>query len=191
MGGVTREPPNPEESVCRYNLKCTNKDCKFAHQSPAAPPGVTVDVSDVCSFGAACKNFKCVARHPSPATKFAHQSEQECKFWPNCQNPRCTFKHPSKPPCRNGADCKVEGCTFYHSAVMCKFKPCTNRYCTFKHEEGQRGAFPDKVWTAEGANQHVSERKFADGDAAEEEVIPGSGDDAMGGTEQQQTTVAG
>ncbi|CAN8099466.1 unnamed protein product [Discula destructiva] len=186
-----REPPNPEDTVCRFNLSCANNACKFAHQSPAAPPGVTIDVSDVCSFGVACKNFKCTGRHPSPATKVVHQSEQDCKFYPHCQNPRCTFRHPSKPPCRNGADCKTEGCEFFHTTVMCKFKPCTNRYCTFKHEEGQRGSFPDKVWTADGSgSQHPSERKFADLSAEEEQVLPGSGgDDAMGGTGQ--TTVAG
>lgn len=183
MSGVKREAANPDETVCRFNLSCNNKDCKFAHQSPAAPPGTTVDVQDVCSFGAACKNFKCVGRHPSPATRMAHQSEQDCKFWPNCQNARCPFKHPSKPPCRNGADCKTPGCEFYHNTVMCKFRPCTNRYCQFKHEEGQRGSFPDKVWTADGTKEHVSERQFADAKAAEEQVIPGSGDDAMGGTE--------
>lgn len=182
MGGVQREAQNPEETICRYNLNCGNKDCKFAHQSPAAPPGTHIDVKDVCSFGVACKNFKCVGRHPSPATKTAHQSEQDCKFWPNCQNPRCPFKHPSKPPCRNGGDCKTPGCEFYHTTVMCKFNPCTNRFCTFKHEDGQRGKFADKVWTADGS--HVSERKFADDKAAEEEVLPGAGDDAMGGTEQ-------
>lgn len=184
MSGVKREPANPEETVCRFNLTCNNKDCKFAHQSPAAPRGITVDVKDVCSFGAACKNFKCVGRHPSPATRAAHQSEQDCKFWPNCQNPHCLFKHPSKPPCRNGGDCKTPGCDFYHTTVMCKFRPCTNRFCTFKHEEGQRGSFPDKVWTADGSKEHVSERKFADDKAAEESVIPGSADDAMGGTEE-------
>ncbi|ROV99990.1 hypothetical protein VMCG_06175 [Cytospora schulzeri] len=200
MAGLQREPVNPDESVCKYNLHCTNKECKFAHQSPAAPPGTTVDLNDACSFGAACKNFKCVGRHPSPATKTAHQNEQDCKFWPNCQNPRCPFRHPSKPPCRNGADCKTAGCEFYHNTVMCKFRPCTNRYCQFKHEDGQRGTFPDKVWTADKADgTHVSERKFADDKVDEEQVIPGSagapgagaaaGDDAMGGTEQ--TTVAG
>lgn len=183
MGDGKGEATNPEEIVCRYNLKCTNRECKWAHQSPAAPPGVTMDLKDVCSFGAACKNFKCVGRHPSPATKAAHQSEQDCKFWPNCQNARCPFRHPSKPPCRNGGDCKTPGCDFYHSTVMCKFNPCTNRYCTFKHEDGQRGAFADKVWTADGAssNTHVSERKFADEKATEEQVLPG--DDAMEGTE--------
>lgn len=193
MSGVKREPPNPEEIVCRFNLTCTNKDCKFAHQSPAAPRGITVDVKDVCSFGAACKNFKCVARHPSPATRVAHQGELDCKFWPNCQNPHCPFKHPSKPPCRNGGDCKTPGCEFYHTTVMCKFRPCTNRFCTFKHEDGQRGTFSDKVWTADGTKeqQHVSERKFADDQVAEEQVIPGNtADDAMGGTEEE-AAVAG
>ncbi|KAI0433587.1 hypothetical protein F5Y09DRAFT_328819 [Xylaria sp. FL1042] len=162
MSQAKPEPPNPETTMCKFNLACTNKDCKFAHQSPAAPPNTTVDVSDVCSFGAACKNWKCVGRHPSPATKRAHQNEQECKFYPNCTNPHCPFKHPDMPPCRNGGDCNVEGCKFTHIQTMCKFKPCKNRYCPFKHEEGQRGTFPDKVWTADGAKNHVSERQFVD-----------------------------
>ncbi|OTA86763.1 hypothetical protein M434DRAFT_399733 [Hypoxylon sp. CO27-5] len=173
MAQSRREPPNPETTVCRFNLACTNKDCKFAHQSPAAPPNTTVDVNDVCSFGAACKNRKCVGRHPSPAAKRVYQNEQECKFYPNCTNPNCPFKHPEMPPCRNGGDCAVEGCKFTHLQTMCKFKPCTNRYCPYKHEEGQRGTFQDKVWTAEGAKEHVSERKFVDSNAPEELVVPG------------------
>lgn len=169
-----RQAPDPENAVCKYNLSCTNRDCKFAHQSPAAPPNITVDVTDVCSYGVACKNFKCVGRHPSPATKRAHQSEQECKFFPNCTNPRCPFKHPDMPPCRNGTDCKAEGCKFTHVQTMCRFNPCTNRYCVYKHEDGQqRGAFQDKVWTADGAsNGHRSERQFTSTEA-EEKVIVG------------------
>ncbi|KAJ2904782.1 hypothetical protein MKZ38_007138 [Zalerion maritima] len=170
----------PEETVCKYNLRCTNKDCKFAHQSPAAPPGITIDVQDVCSFGAACKNKKCVGRHPSPATKVAHQGEQNCKFYPNCQNPHCQFRHPP-PPCRNGGDCTAPNCKFTHLETMCKFRPCTNRFCKFKHEEGQRGTFQDKVWVAgqsekdgEGGSQtSISERKFVDESLGEEMVIPG------------------
>ncbi|EON97959.1 putative nuclear polyadenylated rna-binding protein nab2 protein [Phaeoacremonium minimum UCRPA7] len=183
MGGAKREALNPDDAVCKYNLNCTNKDCKFAHQSPAAPAGTTVDVHDVCGFGAACKNRKCVGRHPSPATKAAHQNEQDCKFWPNCQNPRCPFKHPSKPLCRNGGDCSVPGCEFTHTKVMCKFRPCTNRYCTFKHEEGQKGTFQDKVWTADGA-KHISERKFTDENAAEDVVIPGAADTEPTGVQE-------
>ncbi|KAI1178691.1 hypothetical protein F4777DRAFT_586446 [Nemania sp. FL0916] len=178
MTQARSEPPNPEITVCKFNLACTNKDCKFAHQSPAAPPNTTVDLNDVCSFGAACKNWKCVGRHPSPATKRAHQNEQECKFYPNCTNPHCPFKHPDMPPCRNGGDCNVEGCKFTHLQTMCKFKPCKNRYCPFKHEEGQRGTFPDKVWTADSTQNHVSERHFVNQNATEEFIIPGADDDS-------------
>ncbi|KAF2973039.1 hypothetical protein GQX73_g565 [Xylaria multiplex] len=178
MSQAKPEPPNPETTMCKFNLACTNRECKFAHQSPAAPPNTTVDVTDVCSFGAACKNWKCVGRHPSPATKRAHQNEQECKFYPNCTNPHCPFKHPEMPPCRNGGDCNVEGCKFTHIQTMCKFKPCKNRYCPFKHEEGQRGTFPDKVWTADGAKNHVSERQFVDQNGTEEFIITGTEEDA-------------
>ncbi|KAI0146799.1 hypothetical protein BJ166DRAFT_538763 [Pestalotiopsis sp. NC0098] len=172
MGGE-RQANNPETVMCKFNLACGNGNCKFAHQSPAAPPGITVDVTDVCSYGAACKNFKCTARHPSPATRRSHQSDQECKFYPHCTNPKCPFKHPEMPACRNGGDCSVEGCKFTHLQTMCKFNPCTNRYCPYKHEDGQRGTFPDKVWTANGSsNGHVSDRQFTSNEA-EERVLPG------------------
>ena len=162
------------DTICKYNLTCTKKDCPFAHQSSAAPPGITIDVNDHCPFGAACKNRKCVARHPSPAQKITHQSEQDCKFFPNCTNPSCPFRHPTMPMCRNGADCTREGCKFTHVKIMCKFNPCLNPACPYKHIEGQkRGVFDDKVWVA-GGNQekeHVSERKFVDDDTIEEELI--------------------
>ncbi|UNI15173.1 hypothetical protein JDV02_001735 [Purpureocillium takamizusanense] len=173
MSGGKREAPNPEETVCKYNLHCTNKECKFAHQSPAAPPGVSVDVTDTCSFGAACKNRKCVGRHPSPAARLAHQNEQDCKFFPNCQNPRCPFRHPSMPICRNGPDCTTANCKFTHVKTKCKFNPCLNPNCMFVHEEGQQGGFRDKVWTAETGQEHVSERKFVDENAPVERVRPG------------------
>ncbi|KAF5692174.1 nuclear poly(A)-binding protein [Fusarium denticulatum] len=172
MSGEKREQLNPDETVCKYNLRCTNKDCKFAHQSPAAPPGTSVDVNDNCSFGAACKNRKCVARHPSPAARLAHQSELDCKFFPNCQNPQCPFKHPSMPLCRNGAGCTNADCKFTHVKTKCRFNPCLNPNCAFAHEEGQQGGFKDKVWTAGEGTEHPSERKFVD-DQAPEELIKG------------------
>ncbi|ROT35469.1 hypothetical protein SODALDRAFT_283850 [Sodiomyces alkalinus F11] len=179
-----REPPNPEETVCKYNLRCTNRDCKFAHQSPAAPPGAHIDISDTCSFGAACKNRKCVGRHPSPATKRAHQNEQDCKFFPNCHNPQCPFKHPDMPLCRNGAGCTTPGCKFTHVKVKCRFNPCKNPHCAYNHEEGQQGVFKDKVWTAEGEGEgegeHISERKFVNDGQGEEEVIIPQEDNVMG-----------
>ncbi len=170
-------PTDPAETMCRFNLTCTKGDCAFAHQSPAAPAGTTVDMHDICSFGAACKNRKCVGRHPSPAKRATHQAEQDCKFYPNCTNPNCPFKHPEAPPCRNGADCTTPGCTFAHSKIECRYNPCLNQLCPFKHAQGQkRGAFEDKVWTANGDPKgHVSERKFVDDAEEEELILPGSG----------------
>ena len=165
------------DSTCRWNLSCTNKDCKFAHQSPAAPPGTAIDPADHCPFGAACKNKKCTGRHPSPAQKLAHQVEQDCMFYPNCtKGDSCPYRHPTMPLCRNGADCLVEGCKFVHLKTLCKWNPCLNPACTFKHEDGQkRGKFEDKVWVAK---EHVSERKFVDDRKPEELVLPGSAPDA-------------
>lgn len=184
-----REPVSAD-STCRFNLSCTNRDCKFAHQSPAAPPGTAIDTTDTCAFGAACMNRKCTGKHPSPALKLAHNAEQDCKFFPNCTNKRCPFRHPTTPLCRNGADCKDEGCKYTHVQTKCRFNPCLNPACQFKHEEGQkRGKFEDKVWVAPGA--HVSERKFvADENKPEELIGPAAGnqnqDHAMGGEAQQQ-----
>ncbi|KAM3076997.1 hypothetical protein ACMFMF_004912 [Clarireedia jacksonii] len=165
------------DTPCKYNLACTNKDCKFAHQSPAAPPGTAIDVSDDCSFGVACKNRKCVGRHPSPAKKIAHHVEQDCKYFPNCTNAKCPFRHPTMPLCRNGADCTTPDCKFTHVKIPCKFNPCLNPTCSFKHEEGQkRGKYDDKVWVADGGKQHVSERKFVDEEEQEELIVPGAVD---------------
>lgn len=162
-------------TVCRFNLRCTKKDCAFAHQSPAAPEGTPIDITDECSYGAACKNKKCAARHPSPAQKVSHQAEEQCRYYPNCTNPHCPFKHPTMPLCRNGADCSTPGCAFTHIQTPCKYNPCLNRSCPFKHAEGQKGAFSDKVWKADGTEsnrtEHVSERKFVDDDGKEEELI--------------------
>lgn len=171
------------DSICRFNLRCSRNDCPFAHQSPAAPEGTSIDVADICSFGAACKNRKCTGRHPSPAVKSVHQAEEMCKFYPHCTNKFCHFKHPSMPLCRNGADCKTEGCKFTHLQTACKFNPCMNPSCPYKHAEGQRGSFPDKVWTTQSGT-HVSERKFVtDEDAPEELIKPEAGAEGSQGQE--------
>ncbi|KAI9694271.1 MAG: hypothetical protein M1820_009074 [Bogoriella megaspora] len=187
VDGPLTDNTNPSVTVCHFNLNCTRPECPYVHQSPVAPPGVAIDMSSECTYGVACKNHKCVGKHPSPAKKGNFQSQQDCRFFPNCSNgANCPFRHPSTPACRNGADCNVEGCKFFHSTVMCKFNPCTNPVCAFKHEEGQkRGKFEDKVWVAgqnggEGdggeGKEHVSERKFVAEENGEEEfIVPGSG----------------
>ena len=180
----TSQPPksfDPSTTMCRFNKRCINQDCPYAHVSPAAPDNTTIDMTDICSFGVACKNSKCTARHPSPAQLKAHHAEEVCKFFPNCANPVCSYKHPNAPPCRFGADCTREGCTFTHMQIACRFNPCTNRTCPYKHAEGQKGKIHSNVWVSEAAKkdtamggaedgQHVSNRKFVE-DGAEEELI--------------------
>jgi hypothetical protein len=164
--------PDPSSTMCKFNLRCSNPDCHFVHQSPAATPGTPVDMNDTCDFGAACKNKKCVGKHPSPAQRQKFQSEQECAFWPNCRDPSsCPYKHPTAKPCHNGADCTVEGCKFGHSAIMCKFNPCLNPRCLYKHEPGQKKNTTN-VWVAPKEGEHVSERKFVDDEQKEELIIP-------------------
>lgn len=176
---VTEKPELDPNTPCKWQLKCTREDCIFAHQSPAAKPGAPIDVTDVCSYGAACTNYKCTGRHPSPAKRLAHAkanaSETPCIWDANCTNKSCPFKHSSMPPCRNGADCAVPDCKFAHSQTVCKYNPCNNQKCIFKHPPGhKRGKFEDKVWTANSQKEHVSERKFVDENGAEELVVPGS-----------------
>lgn len=164
------------DTICKFNLKCTKKDCPFAHQSPAAPPGTTLDLSSGCSFGARCQNRKCVMRHPSPAQNPAHSAVEDCRFFPNCANPNCPFRHPtSLPLCRFGDNCTKEGCKYKHVSITCKFNPCLNAACPYKHSEGQQKARQGgNVWTADGGQEkeHVSERKFVDDNTTEELVVP-------------------
>jgi hypothetical protein len=181
---ATEKPSLDPNTPCKYQLKCTKEDCIFAHQSPAAKPGAPIDVTDVCSYGAACTNFKCTGRHPSPAKRFAHvkpnASETPCIWDANCTNAKCPYKHSTMPACRNGADCTVPDCKFTHNQTVCKYNPCTNPNCIFKHPPGhKRGKFGDKVWTADSQKEHVSERKFVDENGPEELIVPGS-DAAMG-----------
>ncbi|KAI4164915.1 MAG: hypothetical protein LQ342_001548 [Letrouitia transgressa] len=172
---VEAESDLSPNSICRFNLKCTKKDCPFAHQSPAAPPGITMDLSAECTFGARCQNRKCVMRHPSLAQKATANTNEDCRFFPNCNNPTCPFRHPtSMPMCKFGANCNRENCKYTHVNIMCKYNPCLNPSCPYKHAEGQkRGGYDDKVWIAgdDQKKDHVSERKFVDDVMEEEELV--------------------
>jgi hypothetical protein len=65
---------------------------------------------------------------------------------------------------------------------MCKFNPCLNPRCHYKHAPGQKKNNTN-VWVApkEGEEkQHVSERKFVDENEEEEVIIPGQqGNDSV------------
>lgn len=174
---------DPSSTVCYFNLRCLNKDCVYAHQSPAAPPGTEIDMSNTCSYAAACKNSQCHGKHPSPALIAAYKAEQECRFGPNCNNPNCPFKHPTKPLCSFGASCTNKDCKFTHLQTKCKFNPCTNSRCPYQHEPGQNRNMSAFSWSKDQANAssqqnqesgdqnqgHVSNRKFVTED--EEEFI--------------------
>ncbi|KAF8543830.1 hypothetical protein BDD12DRAFT_164071 [Trichophaea hybrida] len=180
-----------EEIPCKFGTGCTKPECPFGHPTPATPAGKPTQYisGEKCPFGSKCKNRKCTGSHPSPASAPGYHGgwptkiEQDCKFFPNCTNPACPFKHPIMPMCRNGANCTRPDCHFTHAETACKFKPCLNPNCIYRHEEGQQqlaqpgeNAFGHKVWTAPGKGkngEHVSERKFVSGEGSEELIIPG------------------
>ncbi|KAL7270608.1 hypothetical protein RUND412_006682 [Rhizina undulata] len=169
-----------DEIPCKFGSSCTRAECSYGHPTPAALPGTrtTYISGEKCPFGAGCKNRKCTGSHPSPAAGKVKpvKIEQDCKFYPNCTNPQCPYKHPPMPLCRNGSSCTRPDCHFTHTEVKCKFNPCLNPACIYKHDEGQQqGTFDNKVWTAP-KKEHVSERKFVDEEGGEEElIIPGQG----------------
>lgn len=174
-------------TACRFDLSCTNPDCGFAHHGPATNGKTSIDLEASCSHGAACTNHSCVARHPSPAQRNAHNKTMDCKFYPNCANKSCPFRHPTAPPCRNGADCTTPGCTFGHSKIVCRYNPCLNANCAFKHEAGQkRGNFEDKVWTADGGKAERFSGLEAQTENGEELILPGKTGEATNGNGESQ-----
>ncbi|USW56213.1 Putative nuclear polyadenylated RNA-binding protein Nab2/ZC3H14 [Septoria linicola] len=161
-------------TLCRFDLTCSNPACGFAHHGPRTTLETVpnVDLSVSCSYGSKCTNKSCTGRHPSPATAKASAIPVPCKFYPNCQNANCPFTHPNSRPCKNGGDCTTPGCTFGHSKIVCRYNPCLNQTCPYKHEAGQkRGKFEDKVWTPNDKAERFADFKTEEG--AEELILPG------------------
>ena len=138
--------------------------------------------------------------HPSPALEGVKRKEVEnCKFFPNCANPDCPYKQylpfildkanvdspvvsVSKAlsiPCKFGVNCTRPNCIYNHEiAIPCRYHPCLNEQCLFKHTEGQQPN-KNKVWKSD-SNGSTMDRKFAY-DIAEERIVVGSGLYEQGG----------
>ena len=140
--------------------------------------------------------------HPSPAVEGVKRKETEaCKFFPNCTNPDCPYKQyfpcscsttdivsPTvsveqalSTPCKFGSNCARPNCIYNHEiAVPCRYHPCLNENCLFKHVEGQQPN-KNKIWKPD-TKEHGStmERKFAV-NTVEERIIVGGGIDEYGG----------
>jgi nuclear polyadenylated RNA-binding protein NAB2 len=138
--------------------------------------------------------------HPSSAVEGVKRKEAEnCKFFPNCANPDCPYKqyfplmldkaNVNSPavsvskalsiPCKFGVNCTRPNCIYNHEiAIPCRYRPCLNEQCLFKHTEGQQPN-KNKVWTSD-SNGSTMDRKFAY-DNAEERIVVGSGLHGQGG----------
>jgi hypothetical protein len=132
--------------------------------------------------------------HPSPVVDNSKRKETEnCRFFPNCTNPECPYKQyfhslsklTSSPavsvqkalsiPCKFGMNCTRPNCIYNHEiGLPCRYNPCLNEACLFKHVEGQQPN-KNKVWTSttDGTGT-MAERKFAY-DQAEESITVGGG----------------
>lgn len=84
-------------------------------------------------------------------------------------------------PCKFGVNCTRPNCIYNHEiAIPCRYHPCLNDQCLFKHAEGQQPN-KNKVWTPQVNGSSTMERKFAY-NTAEERIIVGGGMDGQSDT---------
>ena len=77
-------------------------------------------------------------------------------------------------PCKFGVNCTRPNCIYNHEiAIPCRYNPCLNEQCLFKHTEGQQPN-KNKVWTSDSGESSTMDRRFAY-DNAEERIVVGSG----------------
>ncbi|KAK9460073.1 uncharacterized protein V1516DRAFT_678845 [Lipomyces oligophaga] len=172
--------------ICKFGLKCANKDCAYAHPTPANGSALVLN-TEVCLAGLGCSDENCVKSHPSPASGDATMADgisddafdkrflETCRYHPYCTNNNCKYRHPlSSILCRNGADCTRQDCMYTHPlSTPCRFGvSCTNSYCAYTHPDG-KGGVKNKVWVASNPSHSVSERAFAvPDDAVEHMQVP-------------------
>lgn len=63
---VPERPQSP--TLCKFNMKCTNAHCRYAHPSPVATAESGVVLSnEACEKGKDCQDKDCIKGHVSPA----------------------------------------------------------------------------------------------------------------------------
>ena len=157
---IPERPQSP--TLCKFNIKCSNPHCRYAHPSPVATAESGVVLSnEACDKGKGCQDKDCIKGHVSPAVL---NPQRTCIL--SSRVSRLIFgvslvleqaAPPSLPltqsgaPCRFGAACTRPGCTFSHPArsaaqpsqnvhftQQCRFGAgCTRAACAFQHPAGR------------------------------------------------------
>ncbi|KAF9469980.1 hypothetical protein BDZ94DRAFT_1207039 [Collybia nuda] len=139
---VPDRPQSP--TLCKFNLKCTNAHCRYAHPSPVATAESGVVLSnEACEKGKGCQDKDCIKGHVSPAalnpqeqapqpanSAVPTQNPVSCRFGAACTRPGCSFGHPPRPSHASNQNA--------HFAQQCRFgASCTRATCLFQHPEGR------------------------------------------------------
>jgi len=137
---VPDRPTTP--SLCKYALKCTNPQCRYAHPSPVATPESGMVLStEFCPQGKDCKDKDCKLGHVSPSVVNGMMywiPWHSQRFSPNCSSGVAAHKpQPTHPPVAAPAPVVAS------SPIPCKFGlACTRPGCMFTHPPNFRPPHP-------------------------------------------------
>lgn len=185
-GGFAGQPPfvpEPQIALCKFKEKCANKDCKFAHPTPANSQASVIEYI-WCPDKEKCENPECLKAHPSaslvrdPEPIEVANHLEACKFGNRCTNPRCKFRHATSTViCRNGSECTRPDCFFSHPInEPCKFGVnCGKPNCLFQHPEGRDAIVaqggPKLTWRRQD-QEHAQEQEQGQGQQMQEVTEP-------------------
>lgn len=158
---VPERPQSP--TLCKFNMKCTNAHCRYAHPSPVATAESGVVLSnEACEKGRDCQDKDCIKGHVSPAVlnpQRAYILLCSLNFLTydvlivaeQAPSPSVISPTHTATPCRFGTACTRHGCSFAHPGrpashsgqtahftQQCRFGAgCTRSTCPFQHPEGR------------------------------------------------------
>lgn len=76
---------------CKFQDKCTKKDCKYSHEEPSRSSAVN---TKICKFGEYCPFEKCKFTHLTPPKRLNHV-KSDFNHDVNCTRSDCFFNHPN------------------------------------------------------------------------------------------------